>query len=138
MVRVLRWVAVLPAALLAFVIAAFIAHFITLGTFTSCSESPMIEITDKAELREIELMLLRLLGPASFVYFGTLTAPCRKRATAIALASIMVTAFVGLYVLVLVMERIGAWSFWHGVAIVSVLASTFAGVRLISRKAVPA
>lgn len=80
-----RWLAILPAAILATVVVALPIHLVVITTFTSgCGGEPIVEVKDASTLRAIELFLRAIFGPFAFVCAAALTAPVKRLAVSVA------------------------------------------------------
>ena len=87
-----RWVLVLPAAILGGILLLFPLHWIIMA---SCS-SPDSTVQLGNESKEgLERALTGLVAPFGFVYCGALTAPAFRRISAIALAVLLAVAAIG-------------------------------------------
>lgn len=86
----LRWLFIIPAAVLAAALVAFPIHWLVMINLGGWSREPIIEIRDQGTLKSIELFLQGLFGPFAFVYAGARTAPSRRFPVALVLAVIVV------------------------------------------------
>jgi ABC-type sugar transport system permease subunit len=55
---IIRWIAILPGAILAAAIVAFPIHIVVMFTFAGWGHDPIIEINNYSTLHAIELFLL--------------------------------------------------------------------------------
>ncbi len=94
--KIMRWVLVLPGALVAAMVVAFPIHWVVMFTLGGAGHDPLIEIRDESTLRTIELLLQSLLGPLAFVYAGAFIAPARQLMISIALGLTVVIGAAGL------------------------------------------
>lgn len=83
--KVLRWIAVLPGAIVAVIAANFLLHWVVLTTFRS--------ETVHANTGMIERVLLPFVAAIAFVAAGAQIAPSHRIAVATALAVILGAAW---------------------------------------------
>lgn len=102
--RNIRWVLVLPAALVALTLSALLVHLVVMATLGGRSAEPLIVIEDPATLKSIKLLIQGFVGPFAFVLAGTWTAPAQRLAVSIVLS---VTAFLCIAVLYLWLDAEG-------------------------------
>ena len=93
--KIVRWILVLPAAIVAVVLVAFPIHWVVMVNLGGWGEDPMIEIRDESTLRSIELFLQGLLGPLAFVCAAAFIAPARRLMVSIGAGLIVVLGAAG-------------------------------------------
>ena len=96
--KTMRWILVLPGALVATFLVAFPIHWAVMVNLGGWGEDPMVEIRDRSTLRAIEYFLQGLLGPFAFVCAGAFIAPARRLLVSIAAGLIVVLGVVCLAV----------------------------------------
>ena len=82
--KIIRWILVLPGAIIAAVLIAFPIHWVVMFTLGGWGRDPIIEIGDTSTLRAIELFLQGLLGPLAFVCAAAFIAPVYRLVVSIA------------------------------------------------------
>jgi hypothetical protein len=95
--QLLRWIAVLPAGILAAALVAFPVHWLVMINLGGWGMDPIIEIRNPQTLQNIERFLQACFGSLAFIYFASRTAPNCRRTTSYMLASLIV---IGLPILV--------------------------------------
>jgi hypothetical protein len=88
--KLLRWLCVVPAGIVAAVLVAFPTHWLVMINLGGWAMDPLIEIRDPKTLRTIELVLQSALSPLAFIYVAARTAPDHKQVTSIVLSGIIV------------------------------------------------
>jgi len=96
--KIIRWILVLPGALVATFLVAFPIHWVVMVNLGGWGEDPMVEIRDESTLRAIELFLQGLFGPFAFVCAAAFIAPSRRLIVSIAAGLIVVLGAAGLAV----------------------------------------
>lgn len=94
--RIIRWIAILPGAILAAVVVAFPIHLVVMFTLGGWGDAPIIEIKDDSTLRAIELFLQAIFGPFAFVCAAAFTAPVQRVAVSIVAGFTVVIGAAGL------------------------------------------
>lgn len=94
--KIIRWMAILPAAILAAVVVAFPIHLVVMFTLGGWGRDPIIEIHDVSTLRAIELFLQGIFGPFAFVCAAAFVAPIQRLAVSIAAGLTVMIAVAGL------------------------------------------
>jgi hypothetical protein len=83
--KLLRWLCVAPAGLVAAALVAFPLHWLVMINLGGWTSDPLIEVRDPRTLRNIESILQAALAPLAFIYFAALTAPNHRQITSIVL-----------------------------------------------------
>ena len=120
----LRWIAVLPAALLAIVLSAFLLHFVLYQTLAG---SGIVEPYPETP----ERVLLPLVGAVAFIWAGARVAPNHKIKVAMFLFVIWLIMLGGAVVMVLNGADFGGLQFnFEGGGLASVMALIAAVIGL--------
>lgn len=128
MTKWLRWLAVLPAAVIAFPLALFPLRWVLYQTLTG---SGIVEPYPEAP----ERLLTPLVGGIAFVWGGAWVAPVRKVLVAKVLCAIWVLFVVAILAMVIVgVEGVQYEVNFLGAGILLGLAAGFVGVHLVSKK----
>ena len=96
--NVIRWVLVLPAAVVCAVLVSFPVHWVVLSTFRM---GAMIELSDAAA-QNVERVAFAFFGPFAFVVAGTKVAPKHPFAVSVVLTCILLLWGVASFVFIAV------------------------------------
>lgn len=117
-VTILRWILVLPGALLGVIIAMFPIHWLNMLLYYAANsdidsfitikgKSPLAALIDAVSLKAIEAFLNAIFCPLVMIEVGSRIAPTKKFETAVCLAILSVATMLTLCVFVIVTT--GVW-----------------------------
>jgi hypothetical protein len=130
MLNIVRWLAVLPGAVICAVLSAFPLHFVLYQTLTG---SGIVEPYPATP----ERFLGPLVAALAFVWGGSRIAPFRKIETAVVLFSAWLLLVGGAFVLGLTGAHVGGAQFslrLGGLPLVSAIVGAFIGLYLVRRE----
>lgn len=135
MIQILRWIAVLPGALLGVLLAMFPWHWLVLFMQSGSGDDSFISYKGKPLLSSIPTEVLEYAGvafltPFVLVSVGTYIAPKFKFQTGIAMSILWGMGFVASLTYVLISSDVGGW---NGIRLVSTCILGIIGVGLALR-----
>ena len=84
--KVLRWIAVVPAGIATAVLIMFPIHWALI--WVSTGDAPLFGLVSAEAIEHIERLIIAFATPFSMVYIGALVAPVYHKETGVALAPV--------------------------------------------------
>ena len=96
--KVLRWIAVVPAGIIGTVLIMFPIHSVII-LWVNVGDAPLFGLISAETIEHIERLIIAFTIPFFIIYVGVLTAPTHKNETGVTLAITMALIMGGIYVL---------------------------------------